>query len=130
MLDSDWTGCDSSQTQVCGRANSQLLEAPTLSFSDNSDMEPAEIKDNPAPVTVGLSSTSTADAIPPAPRRDGPTEMVHDLGDIEEDRAAYRPGGFHPVYIGDVYAHRYKILNKIGYGVYSTVWLVEDLTKP
>jgi len=47
--------------------------------------------------------------------------------DIEEGKSAYHPGGFHPVYIGDVYDNRYKILNKIGYGVYSTVWLVKDL---
>ncbi|KAK4170778.1 serine-threonineeeee protein kinase [Triangularia setosa] len=38
--------------------------------------------------------------------------------------------GFHPVYIGDIYAEKYKVLSKIGYGVYSTVWLVRDLTKP
>ncbi|CAI7592512.1 unnamed protein product [Penicillium discolor] len=51
---------------------------------------------------------------------------------IEEGTQAYRPGGFHPVYIGDVFKDRYKVLNKIGYGVYSTVWLVRDLqpTKP
>ncbi|KAM7198549.1 hypothetical protein V8F33_005055 [Rhypophila sp. PSN 637] len=49
---------------------------------------------------------------------------------IGEGRDSYRPGGFHPVYIGDVYAERYKVLSKIGYGVYSTVWLVRDLTKP
>ena len=47
--------------------------------------------------------------------------------DIEEGTQVYRPGGFHPVYIGDVFKDRYKVLNKIGYGVYSTVWLVRDL---
>ncbi|KAM0472582.1 hypothetical protein ACHAPX_008739 [Trichoderma viride] len=47
--------------------------------------------------------------------------------DIEEGRAAYRPDGFHPVYIGDIFNERYKVLNKIGYGRYSTVWLVRDL---
>lgn len=47
--------------------------------------------------------------------------------DIEEGKAAYQPGGFHPVYIGDVFNDRYKVLNKIGYGQYSTVWLVKDL---
>ncbi|KAB8255138.1 kinase-like domain-containing protein [Aspergillus pseudonomiae] len=46
---------------------------------------------------------------------------------IEEGTQMYRPGGFHPVYIGDVFKDRYKALNKIGYGVYSTVWLVRDL---
>ncbi|KAL7917591.1 kinase-like domain-containing protein [Trichoderma austrokoningii] len=47
--------------------------------------------------------------------------------DIEEGKAAYRPGGLHPVYIGDIFNDRYKILSKIGYGRYSTVWLVRDL---
>lgn len=51
----------------------------------------------------------------------------HCIGDIEEGRAAYRPKGFHPVYIGDVFHDRYQVLNKIGCGAYSTVWLVEDL---
>ncbi|EGR51866.1 uncharacterized protein TRIREDRAFT_55719 [Trichoderma reesei QM6a] len=47
--------------------------------------------------------------------------------DVDEGRAAYRPGGFHPVYIGDIFNDRWKVLNKIGYGRYSTVWLVRDL---
>ncbi|KAL7796099.1 kinase-like domain-containing protein [Trichoderma ceciliae] len=47
--------------------------------------------------------------------------------DVEEGSASYQPGGFHPVYIGDVFNDRFKVLNKIGYGRYSTVWLVRDL---
>lgn len=46
---------------------------------------------------------------------------------IEEGCDAYHPGGFHPVYIGDIFHDRYRILNKIGYGAYSTVWLVQDV---
>lgn len=46
--------------------------------------------------------------------------------DIEEGRSEYQPGGFHPVYVGDLYHGRYEVLSKIGYGVYSTVWLVRD----
>ncbi|KAL6827996.1 kinase-like protein [Trichoderma camerunense] len=56
-----------------------------------------------------------------APQQDATSE------DEEEGKAAYRPGGFHPVYIGDIFNDRYKVLNKIGYGLYSTVWLVKDL---
>ncbi|KAL3435230.1 kinase-like domain-containing protein [Aspergillus tetrazonus] len=56
-----------------------------------------------------------------------PGKTILSLDDIEEGSTAYRPGGFHPVYIGDVFKDRYKVLNKIGYGVYSTVWLVRDL---
>lgn len=46
--------------------------------------------------------------------------------DVEEGRGAYQVGGFHPVYVGDLYNGRYEVLSKIGYGVYSTVWLVRD----
>ncbi|KAL1838626.1 hypothetical protein VTJ49DRAFT_2463 [Mycothermus thermophilus] len=63
------------------------------------------------------------------PREGEPAETAPDPGDIDEGRDAYRPGWFHPVYIGDVYADKYHVLNKIGYGGYSTVWLVKDLTK-
>jgi len=28
--------------------------------------------------------------------------------DIEEGRDSYRPGRFHPMYIGDIYADKYK----------------------
>ncbi|KAL6874802.1 kinase-like domain-containing protein [Trichoderma novae-zelandiae] len=47
--------------------------------------------------------------------------------DVDEGRAAYRPGGFHPVYVGDIFNERWKVLSKLGYGRYSTVWLVGDL---
>ncbi|CAD6575108.1 MAG: hypothetical protein CYPHOPRED_005573 [Cyphobasidiales sp. Tagirdzhanova-0007] len=39
----------------------------------------------------------------------------------------YRPGGFHPVTLGDIFKDgRYRIIRKLGYGSYSTVWLVRD----
>jgi serine/threonine-protein kinase SRPK3 len=55
--------------------------------------------------------------------------VSHDISsqDIEEGRDVYHLGGFHPVYIGDVYHDRYEVLNKVGYGAYSTVWLARDL---
>jgi serine/threonine-protein kinase SRPK3 len=59
-----------------------------------------------------------------------PTTRATDATDVEEGRAAYGPGGFHPVYVGDVFSEKYQVLSKIGYGVYSTVWLVKDLSKP
>ncbi|KAK4450341.1 kinase-like domain-containing protein [Podospora aff. communis PSN243] len=49
--------------------------------------------------------------------------------DLEEGRNAYHPGGFHPVYIGDIYGGKYEIVNKIGYGRYCTVWLAKDTSK-
>ncbi|KAL4253202.1 protein kinase superfamily protein [Abortiporus biennis] len=45
----------------------------------------------------------------------------------EEPLEKYRLGGYHPVDIGDTFcANRYKIVRKLGWGQYSTVWLAED----
>lgn len=41
----------------------------------------------------------------------------------------YKPGGYHPVMIGDVLSERYCIVDKLGFGGYSTVWLAQDTHK-
>ncbi|KAM3468115.1 hypothetical protein MY5147_008255 [Beauveria neobassiana] len=38
----------------------------------------------------------------------------------------YSPGGYHPVEIGSVLHDRYHVIDKLGYGGWSTVWLVHD----
>lgn len=38
----------------------------------------------------------------------------------------YREGGYHPVDIGDLLHRRYEIVDKLGYGGWSTVWLAND----
>ncbi|KAJ5156692.1 hypothetical protein N7492_009495 [Penicillium capsulatum] len=39
----------------------------------------------------------------------------------------YRPGGYHPVVLGDVFNGQYKVIRKLGDGSSSTVWLARDL---
>lgn len=39
----------------------------------------------------------------------------------------FAAGHFYPVNIGDVYASRYQILGKLGFGSTSSVWLARDL---
>jgi serine/threonine protein kinase len=46
----------------------------------------------------------------------------------EENPQEYRAGGYHPVHLGELFNNRYQIISKLGYGVYSTVWLAKDLT--
>lgn len=46
----------------------------------------------------------------------------------EEKLSRYKPGGYHPVHLGDLFKDgRYKIINKLGFGGFSTVWLARDL---
>ena len=39
---------------------------------------------------------------------------------------AYHPGGYHPVQLSDVINNRYRVVRKLGWGQFSTVWLVFD----
>jgi serine/threonine-protein kinase SRPK3 len=39
----------------------------------------------------------------------------------------YRQGGYHPLTLGEcLKAGRYKVLHKLGWGGYSTVWAARD----
>ncbi|KAM0325452.1 hypothetical protein ACHAQA_007439 [Verticillium albo-atrum] len=50
-------------------------------------------------------------------------EILEDVESPED----YEPGGFHPIRIGDVFRDgRYRIIHKLGYGGYSTIWLAKD----
>ncbi|THH30897.1 hypothetical protein EUX98_g3279 [Antrodiella citrinella] len=65
-----------------------------------------------------------------------------DGGDGIESGDSYRPGGLHPVRLGDIMEspigsgdptpgqRRYRIVNKLGRGAYSTVWLAQVLDAP
>lgn len=47
--------------------------------------------------------------------------------DDNEDFEDYRPGGFHPVAIGDVFGQgRYRVVHKLGFGGSSTIWLARN----
>ncbi|KAF3343746.1 Sodium/potassium-transporting ATPase subunit alpha-1 [Verticillium dahliae VDG2] len=38
----------------------------------------------------------------------------------------YEKGGYHPLQTGDYLQKRYRIVHKLGFGSYSTIWLVRD----
>ena len=58
------------------------------------------------------------------PEKDG---QFFRKGFLTEDMIQYRNGGYHPVHLEDImHDGRYKIVQKLGYGRDSTVWLAED----
>ncbi|QKX57758.1 uncharacterized protein TRUGW13939_04878 [Talaromyces rugulosus] len=71
-----------------------------------------------------MSRPPTPPADPPASRAQwrfhalsAPTEWIED----------YRPGKYHPVHFRDnLKSSRYRIIRKLGYGSFSTVWLAKD----
>jgi len=46
--------------------------------------------------------------------------------DEDEGEDGYKPGGYHPVKAGDVFNQRYVVIKKLGWGHFSTVWMVKD----
>ena len=48
-------------------------------------------------------------------------------GPDAESPDRYQLGGYHPVHLGEVYHQRYRVIHKLGFGTYSTVWLARDL---
>lgn len=44
--------------------------------------------------------------------------------ELEEDPREYHFGGYHPVNISDIYNNKYKVIRKLGWGHFATVWLV------
>ncbi|KAF2875293.1 kinase-like domain-containing protein [Massariosphaeria phaeospora] len=54
--------------------------------------------------------------------------LTHTCGIDAEPLHRYRVGGYHPIALGDLFNDgRYKVLHKLGWGGYSTVWAAKDL---
>lgn len=54
--------------------------------------------------------------------------LIHACGIEAEPLNRYRVGGYHPFLLGDLFKDgRYKVLHKLGWGGYSTVWTAKDL---
>ncbi|CUA78052.1 SFRS protein kinase 3 [Rhizoctonia solani] len=62
--------------------------------------------------------------IPDPPKKS--KTMPIDIVEHEEAVGDYLPGGYLRVRIGDRFAHRYRIVRKLGWGHFSTVWLAHD----
>ena len=64
-----------------------------------------------------------------APLRDCLSESFYEDQDSSEDEGMpdYKIGGYHPIHVGEILLDRYVIIQKLGWGHFSTVWLTKDL---
>ena len=75
---------------------------------------------NDCPETSDTISKSNK---PCKPRSQVQYTPLEDIEPIER----YQPGGFHPIAIGDtLHNSRYRIVHKLGFGGYATIWLARD----
>ncbi|KAK0391163.1 hypothetical protein NLU13_0664 [Sarocladium strictum] len=70
-----------------------------------------------------MSESTAQNLSPPAIVCDPPSNILYN----QEKVSRYRPGGYHPVCLGDRFKEgRYRIAHKLGWGGFSTVWLAKD----
>ncbi|XP_075160474.1 serine-arginine protein kinase at 79D isoform X4 [Haematobia irritans] len=84
------------------------------------EAEEAEIL---AYISEPRGTLSTTDEIFP----DSPDSSLYGSDEEQEDAAQYCRGGYHPVVIGDIFDNRFRVVRKLGWGHFSTVWLCRDL---
>ncbi|CAG7989847.1 unnamed protein product [Penicillium salamii] len=68
----------------------------------------------------------TAALISPSPRGDNSSHHLYEPIEGVEKLESYRVGGYHPTTIGDNIHNRYQVVQKLGNGTYSTIWLARD----
>jgi serine/threonine-protein kinase SRPK3 len=56
-----------------------------------------------------------------------PAKYTDSENSEDEGMEDYKVGGYHPVHVGEIYLQRYQIMQKLGWGHFSTVWLAKDL---
>ncbi|KAJ6249150.1 hypothetical protein M0813_01750 [Anaeramoeba flamelloides] len=84
-------------------------------------------KKHPTKITSSATLTNKSKT-----KKSSRSKMIPQMNKIsysseEEEQKDYKLGGYHPVRIGEIFNRRYKALCKIGWGIFSTVWLVQDL---
>lgn len=77
-----------------------------------------------AAVYVSEPRTSTIAAVDVF--HESPDSSLYGSDEEQEDASQYCRGGYHPVMIGDVFDNRYRVIRKLGWGHFSTVWLCCD----
>lgn len=78
-----------------------------------------------------LITTTTTCLQQPSPHNSTSWWSTHRCDINAEPLHRYQRGGYHPVHLGDCFegtkGRKYRVLHKLGWGGYSTVWAARDI---
>uniref|UniRef100_A0A6P4EDY1 non-specific serine/threonine protein kinase n=1 Tax=Drosophila rhopaloa TaxID=1041015 RepID=A0A6P4EDY1_DRORH len=95
----------------------------TIKLPQLADAVKEEDADHPEFKSEPRGTLSTTDEIYP----DSSDSSLYVSDEEQEDASQYCRGGYHPVVIGDIFDNRFRVVRKLGWGHFSTVWLCRDL---
>lgn len=98
------------------------LVMPSSEGDDSGEEGPLASEDGSSPSGEHGDPTTSSDK--EASADSGSAEDYSD--DEEEGEDGYKPGGYHRVSVGETYNQRYVVMKKLGWGHFSTVWMVKD----
>lgn len=87
---------------------------------------PSRVLPTREPTSNGAHSHDTFRLYHQARKPSATEEIEYHWIDGVERLDLYEAGGYHPVKIGDVLGQHYQVVDKLGYGGYSTIWLARD----
>ena len=115
---------DAADMRKSGFASPQPTAIVTTT-ADSAQQPPDTAQEQPVTAQEQVLETPER-ASPAADRRE---DGIASSDDEPEDVSDYKRGGYHPLNYGDVLKQRYRIVKKLGWGHFSTVWMVHDTTK-
>ena len=104
-------------------------------MSDQNLIQINELKEDLLPKQENKPNPQSQDLLPPI----DPNQIIYynqepvnspkytDSNDSEDEGlSSYKVNGYHPVHVGEVLLERYIIMQKLGFGHFSTAWLALD----
>jgi len=115
-----------------GESDGMVSSSPssTEDDDDNDEIEHSNIAERVKKAKMRLFNDAMVDSDNPDVTSTPPgnaSDSAEDYTDDEDEgEDGYKVGGYHTVKVAEVYCQRYVVIKKLGWGHFSTVWMVKD----